>query len=83
MIIGLLRSRIAAWTKADIHAMEPSMVLQYREGQHFQVHRDALNPNLPAMAQQIRLQAPRTLHAGLPPRGGETWGFGQWIRTQA
>jgi prolyl 4-hydroxylase len=131
MVIALLRARIAAWTGADIHAMEPPMVLQYREGQHFAPHRDALDPDLPAMAQQIRLQgqriatalvylndgydggetdfpelgwrfkgapgdalcfwnvdasgqpAPRTLHAGLPPRGGEKWVFSQWIRAPA
>ena len=25
--------------------------------------------------------APRSLHAGIPPVGGEKWVFSQWIRT--
>lgn len=59
LVIALLRSRIAGWTGRDIHAMEPPMVLHYQPGQYFAPHHDALNPKLPAMAEQIRRQGQR------------------------
>lgn len=59
IIIALLRARVSSWTGQDIHAMEPPMVLRYKEGQHFAPHRDALDPDIPAMAEQIRLQGQR------------------------
>lgn len=59
LVIAAFRNRIATWTGQDIHAMEPPMVLQYAQGQYFAPHRDALDPGVPAMAEQIRLQGQR------------------------
>ena len=59
-VVQLIRSRIAHCANVAVASLEPPEVLHYSIGESFSPHVDFFHPDVPQMAEQIRIQGQRT-----------------------
>lgn len=59
MVIEAIRSRISAATHLPLPLFEPTQVLHYAPGQHFEPHHDYFDPQNEAHAEEIRTSGQR------------------------
>jgi hypothetical protein len=61
VVLGFIRSRIAAMTGVPIQGFEPSQVLHYEAGQEFRAHHDFFDVRVPALAREVAERGQRAL----------------------
>jgi prolyl 4-hydroxylase len=60
VVLAMIRAKIAAATGAPVRCLEPTNVLHYEPGQEYRPHYDFFNPDVPQLAEQVRLQGQRS-----------------------
>lgn len=61
VVLGFVRSRIAALAAVPIAGLEPSQILHYEVGQEFRAHHDFLDVRIPALASEVAARGQRAI----------------------
>jgi hypothetical protein len=61
VVLGFVRSRVAALAGVPVQNLEPSQILHYEVGQEFRPHHDFLDVRAPALAQEVAERGQRAL----------------------